>query len=164
VVWSSDDGLSLVKSKKEKTTMRINRLISMFACTIALLISTCPTARADHHGELRRDLAWTLNVDNSLAGAETSVTVHYLISRNDEIRISSEEIEIFTIPSGSPDPNAGRVQLLFPKPGRGVRRIIIDVDPPINTSITVNVSQAAAFPADIGPGFGRLVFDVIDAP
>ncbi|MCM3900104.1 MAG: hypothetical protein ND866_00200 [Pyrinomonadaceae bacterium] len=143
---------------------RINRLISTFACTLALLISTCPPAQADHQGELRRDLAWNLNVDNSSASAKTSVTVHYLISRNDEIEISREEIEIFTIPSGSPDPNAGRVQLRFPKPGRGVRRIIIDVDPPINTSITVNVSQFAAFPADIGPGFGRLVFDIIDGP
>ena len=131
--------------------MRINRLIFTFACTIALLISTCPTTQAEFKGQLRRDLDWSLNVDNSSTTGATAITVYFLGSRGGDI-------EFRTVPGGD------RVQLFFPKPGRGVRRIIIDVDPPSNQTIPVDLSQ----PPFIGSifetvvGRGHLVFDVVD--
>jgi len=131
------------------------RMICTLA-TLAMLIWTCPPAQAESLGELRRNLAWHINVDNSLAGGpKTFVTVHYLIGRSDENEISRDEIEIGSVDAGA------RTQLIFSTPGRGVRRILVEVDAPLNTPVTVNVSQAAAYLADI-TGYGRLVFDVVD--
>ena len=132
----------------------LNKLTCIVA-VLAMLIWTCPTAQAEYFGELRRDIDWHLNLDNSLSGGKTSVTVHYLIGRSGEKEISRDQIEIGSVDAGA------RTQLIFSKPGRGVRRMIIEVDGPINTEITVNVSQIAAFPADIF-GRGSLVFDIVN--
>jgi len=58
-------------------------------CTIAafaMLIWTGPPAQAEYKGELRRDIEWFLNVDNSAAAGITAVTVHYLIGKSGERR------------------------------------------------------------------------------
>ena len=119
---------------------------------LAMLIWECPPAQAEYQGELRRDLDLVLNVDNSSAASRTAVTVHYLSSGRDENEISRDEIEIRLVPAG------GRVQFVFSKPGRGVRRIIVDVDAPKSTTIDVDF---AGFPERI-EGHGHLVFDVVD--
>lgn len=133
--------------------MRLKRLISTFACTFALLISTCPTVHAEFKGQMRRDLDWSLNVDNSSTTGGTAITVYYLGSRGGDI-------EFRTVPGGD------RVQLFFPKPGRGVRRIIIEVDPPNNHTIPVDLSQPPYIGsiAETVVGRGHLVFDVVDVP
>jgi hypothetical protein len=133
----------------------MKRMICTLAA-LAMLIWPCPPARAESLGELRRGIAWQINVDNSLAGGpKTFVTVHYLIGKSDENGISRDEIEIGSVDAGA------RTQLIFSKPGRGVIRIIIEVDGPLNTAVKVNVTQNGAFPADI-VGRGTLVFDVVD--
>jgi hypothetical protein len=127
-------------------------------CTLtllAMLIWTCTPAHAEYQGELLRDLAWQINVDNSEAGGKTAVTVHYLSGRSGEKEISRNEIEIGLVAAGA------RTQLVFSTLGKGISRIIVEVDAPLNTHITVNVSQAASYPADI-VGYGRLVFNVVD--
>jgi hypothetical protein len=134
--------------------MMMKRMICTLA-SFAMLIGTCPPAQAEYLGELRRDIDWVINVDNSLAGGRTSMTVHYLIGRRDEKEINRDEIEIGLVEAGA------RTPLIFSKPGRAVRRIIIEVDGPLNTPIKVNVSQNAAYPADLF-GRGTLVFNVVD--
>ena len=128
--------------------------------TVAMLIWMCPPAQAGYLGELRRDIDWQLNVDNSNAAGKSAVTVHYLIGRSGEKEISRDEIEI-----GSVEANA-RTQLIFSKPGRGVRRIIIEVQQSQNASIDVEVTQDGppfprSFPARMEIP-GSLVFDVVD--
>ena len=131
---------------------RISRLISTFASTLVLLISTCPTAQAEFKGQMRRDLEWNLSVDNSSTTGGTAVTVYYLGSTRDDL-------EFRTVPGGD------RVQLSFPKPGRGVKRIIIEVDPPNGQTIPVDLNQPPYIGsiAETVVGRGHLVFDVVDA-
>ena len=133
----------------------MKRLVCTFA-TLGMLIWTCPPARAEWKGELRRDLEWRLAVDNSAVAGPTAVTVHYLIGRPDENEISRDEMEIRSADAGA------RVQFFFSKPGRNVRRIIIEVDGPKGGTIIVVVDQVdRAFPEQI-EGRGTLVFYVVD--
>jgi hypothetical protein len=134
-----------------------------FICTlaaIAMLIWICPPARAEFRGELLRDIDWILNFDNSASAGPTAVTVHYLIGKSGEKEISRDEIEIAAV-----DANA-RTRLIFSTPGRGVRRIIIEVDPPPGGTIDVEVTQSAPFQNSSFPqrfeGPGSMVFDVAD--
>jgi hypothetical protein len=133
-------------------------MLKKMICTLAalaMLIWICPPAQAEYMGELRRDIDWVINVDNSAAGGKTAVNVHYLISRRDENQISRAEIEIGLAAAGA------RTQLIFSKPGRGVRRIIIEVDPPQTATIDVEIVQAQSFPHRF-EGRGCLVFEVVD--
>ena len=132
-------------------------------CTLAvlaMLIWICPPARAEFKGELRRDIEWILIVDNSAAAGPTAVTIHYLIGKSGEKKISRDEIEIAAV-----DANA-RTQLFFSTPGRGVRRMIIEVEPPPGATIDVEVTQSAPFQNSSFPqrfeGPGSMVFDVVD--
>ena len=136
----------------------MKRTICAFTA-LAVLMWTCPPVQADYRGELRRDIDWQFNVDNSAVAGKTAVTVHYLIGRSGEKEITRDDIEIGLVAAGA------RTQLIFSKPGRGVRRIIIEVHPPMNGTIDVEVSQgppfASSFPARIEMP-GSLVFDVVD--
>ena len=60
---------------------------------------------------------------------------------------------------GNDDEENDRVQFVFSKPERGVRRIIVEVDPPSNSTV-IDV-DFAGFPERI-EGFERMVFDVVD--
>jgi hypothetical protein len=136
----------------------MKRIICAFAA-LAMLILTCPLARADYLGELRRDIDWQLNVDNSSSPGKTAVTVHYLIGRSGEKEISRDEIEIGSVEAGA------RTQLIFSNPGRGVRRIIIELQQGQNLTIDVEVTQGGSFPRSFPHRFevpGNLVFDVVD--
>lgn len=121
-----------------------------------MLIWTCPPARAEYKGELRRDIEWFLNVDNSAAAGITAVTVHYLIGKSGEKEMSRDEIEIAVVTANA------RTQLTFSKPGRGVRRIIIEVDPPPGGTIDVEIAtQNTSFPHHVEVR-SSLVCDVVD--
>jgi hypothetical protein len=96
--------------------------------------------------------AWMLEIAS--ASSDTmAVTVYYLGS-------GLQVIEIMTVPA------AETVQRVFAKPRRGVRRIVIEVDPPANGLLfgqaTARIVQGAdQFNDDIaGLDDARLVFDV----
>lgn len=138
-------------------------MMKRMICTLAVLAMltwTCPPAWAEYKGELRRDIDWQLNVDNTPNPGKTAVTVHYLIGRIGEKEISRDEIEIALVDAGA------RTQLIFSKPGRGVRRIIIEVDQPIPITIDVEITQSAPFQNVSYPARmerpGSLVFEVVD--
>ena len=65
----------------------MNRTIFTFACTLAMLIWTCPV-QAEYIFTLQGSQAWALNVDNGqVTSGSTAVTVHYVVGRLDHIRI-----------------------------------------------------------------------------
>ena len=76
---------------------------------LAMLMWTCPPAQAEYLGELRRDVDWQLQVDNSSSAGKTAVTVHYLIGRSGEKEISRDDIEIGLVAGGA------RTQLIYLK-------------------------------------------------
>jgi hypothetical protein len=132
-------------------------------CTLAalaMLIWTCPPAQAEFKGELRRNIHWQVNVDNSANPGPTAVQVHYLIGRSGEKEISRDEIEIALVAANA------RTELIFSTPGRGVRRIIIEVDQAIGVTIDVEITQdGPPFPTSFPHRFespGSLVFEVVD--
>jgi hypothetical protein len=127
-------------------------MIKKLTCALAalaMLIWICPPAQAEFKGVLKSDQDWVLNVDNSASPASpTAITVYYLSSRRDDI-------EILRAPAGA------RIQFPFSAPGRGVRRIIIDVSPAAS-HLTIPVEVATptnSFPQTC-VGESRLVFDV----
>ena len=120
----------------------INRRIATCACAIAALLWVCPPVRAEYKGELLRDLDQTINFDNSASTGKTAITVYYLGSKPGEIE--------FTAAPGA------RVQYIAPKPGKGVTRVIVEVDPPSGATPFVEVS---GHPHTCN-GHTRLVFDV----
>ena len=138
-------------------------MIKRMVCTLAalaMLIWICPPAQAEFRGQLLRDIDWILNFDNSAAAGPTAVTVHYLIGKSGEKEISRDEIEIASVDA------TARTQLIFSTPGRGVRRMIIEVEPPRGATIDVEVTQSAPFQNSSFPqrfeGPGSMVFDVVD--
>jgi hypothetical protein len=114
---------------------------------LAMLIWICPPAQADFKGLLQRDQAGVLSVDNSSTTGATAITVYYLSSRR-------QDIEIFRAPGGA------RIQFLFAAPGRGVGRVIIEVSPPIDQTIPVELLQNGISFFHTSVGDARLVFDV----
>jgi hypothetical protein len=125
-------------------------MLKKLACALAalaMLIGICPPAQADFKGMLNRDQDGVLSVDNSSTTGATAITVYYLSSRR-------EDIEIFRAPGGA------RIQFPFAAPGRGVTRVIIEVSPPINQTIPVELSQNGISFFHTSVGDTRLVFDV----
>jgi len=132
----------------------MKRMICTFA-GLAMLIWMCPPAQAESRGQLLRNLDWELTVDNSSTTGGTAVTVEYLSSKGDESVISRESIEIRLVPGSE------RVRLFFSKPGRGVKRIIVEVDAPAGATIPVDIIQNGSMAVTI-QGYGRLVFEAVD--
>ena len=85
-------------------------------------------------------------VNNNAVGGNTAVTVFYL-GRN------PPDPTIITVPA------IATVQYPFPKPGRGVKRIIVAVHPPKGATVPVEVTQLGSFP-ETCVGDTDLVFDV----
>ena len=131
----------------------MKRMICTFA-VLAMLVWTCPPAQAKFMGTLQRDQDWLIHFDNSSSCCGTGMTVYYLGNG----RVLG--LEIFTVP-GISDESQGRVEYAFSKPGRGVGRIIIEVDPGSDAlDIPVEINQiGSSFTATLH-GSGRLVFDV----
>lgn len=98
--------------------------LTCIVAVLAMLIWSCPTVQADFKGILKWDQDGVISVDNSSTTGATAITVYYLSSRR-------EDIEIFRAPGGA------RIQFPFAAPGRGVRRVIIELSPPINQTIPV---------------------------
>lgn len=124
---------------------RLKRLVPTFACTLAVLIWTCAPVQAEFKGTLQRDQDWTLNVDNGATGGTTAVTVFYL-GRSDE-----SEFRTVLVGEG--------VSLAFSKPGRGVRRIIVEVNPPRGQLVPVELVQGQSY-TWMSEGDSRVVFNV----
>jgi hypothetical protein len=114
---------------------------------LAMLIWICPPAQADFKGILKVDQDGVITVDNSSTTGATAITVYYLSSRR-------EDIEFLRAPGGA------RIQFPFAAPARGVRRVIIEVIPPINQTIPVELSQNGITFNHTSVGDTRLVFDV----
>ena len=121
--------------------------LTCIVAVLAMLIWSCPTVQADFKGILKSDQDGVISVDNSSTTGATAITVYYLSSRR-------EDLEIFRAPGGA------RIQFPFAAPGRGVRRVIIEVSPPINQTIPVELSQNGITFFHTSVGDTRLVFDV----
>ena len=123
----------------------MKRRIATCACALAALIWICASVQAEYKGELPRDHDITINFDNSAVSGKTAITVFYLGNRPDEIE--------FTAPAGA------RVSYVAPKPGKGVTRVIVQVDPPTNGAPSIEVASNASFVHNC-LGHTVLVFDV----
>jgi len=134
---------------------RMTRLTYILAALAMVMMTTIP-AQAEFKGTLQRDQDWLLEINNESPDS-TTATVYYL-GKNLEV------IEILTVSA------AETIQQTIPKPGRGVRRAIVEVDPTFNPSgnygAIVRVVQGApnftsrCISTREGDTF-RLVFDVV---
>ena len=115
-------------------------------CALAVLMLTCSPAQALFMGTLQRE-AWMLEIA-SASPDTTAVTVYYLGN-------GLQVMEIISVPAGD------TVQQVFAKPGKNVRRIIIEVDAPAGATIPVDIIQNGSIAVTI-QGYGRLVFEVVD--
>ena len=121
-------------------------------CALAVLMLTCSPAQALFMGTLQRE-AWTLEIASASPDGTTAATVYYLGNR-------LQVVEIMSVPAGD------TVQQVFTKPGKNVRRIIIEVDPPTNGALfgqaTARIVQGADQFIDVISDLhdARLVFDV----
>jgi hypothetical protein len=120
-------------------------------CALAVLMLTCSPAQALFMGTLQRE-AWMLEIA-SASPDTTAATVYYLGN-------GLQVVEIMSVPAG------GTVQQVFAKPGKNVRRIIIEVDPSTNGALfgqaTARIVQGADQFIDVISALhdARLVFDV----
>ena len=125
---------------------------------LAILVLSSGPAHAASKGSMQRDV-WSLELDNTAVDA-TTMTVYYMGKR-------LQVVSLITVPGGV----QGFSQSM-PKPGKGIRRVIIDVDPPDNGRVTARINQGAivAVSEDLGSVAGgpgqsyRLVFDVAGPP
>ena len=130
--------------------------------TLALVMATSIPARAEFKGTFQRDVPWMLEI-TSASFDNITATVCYL-GRNLEV------IELVTVQPGT------TVQVNIPKPGRGVRRVVVDVDLPFPESLTeppvsfarIRMVQGGLSFIDVitssGPGdTHRFVFNVVDS-
>src|SRR5262245_44165645 len=108
----------------------MKRRMATCLCSLTALIWICAPALAEYKRELPRDHDITINFDNSAVSGKTAITVFYLGNRPDEIE--------FTAPPGA------RVSYVAPKPGKGVTRVIVQVDPPTNGTPSIEVASNAS--------------------
>jgi hypothetical protein len=133
---------------------RIKRIISTFACALAVLIWTCIPAQAGFYGTLQRDQPYQIEIDNTsnASGDTAAVTVFYLSERR------VVDFEIITIPGGE------LVGLEF-SIAKGTRRIIIELDAspglPTTRGVPLKVIQGLGTTFnDSGIGGARMVINV----
>ncbi len=123
-------------------------------CTLAalaLVMAISIPASAEFKGTLQRNQPWLLEIVSGSVDP-ISATVYYL-GRDVEV------VEIVTVPAGEV------FHRNIPKPGRGVRRVVVDVDPVFQGTFAIRVNQGAGV---FGTGFEsfregdtfRWVFDV----
>lgn len=123
----------------------MKRQIARYSCVLTALLWICAPTRAEYKGELPGDHDITINFDNSAVAGKSAITVYYLGNKPDEIE--------FTAPAGA------RVSYVAPKPGKGVTRLIVQVDPPTTGAPSIEVVSNASFPHNC-LGHTVLVFDV----
>ena len=97
-------------------------------CALAVLVLAYNPAQAEFKGTLQRNQAWLLEIASASTGV-TAVTVYYLERRFDVI----ETVSV---------PPALTVQRTF-SIGRGVTRIIVEVDPIFGGQVNLRIVQGA---------------------
>jgi hypothetical protein len=120
--------------------------IKMFVCMLAsfaVIVSAYAPTRADYGGRLPRDQDWTMEIQN-VTNSTTTFTVYYVDRRGLDV------IATRTVVGTAPTPET------FPKPGRDVRRVIIDIDPTTGAPTNFRMNNGAAIQIEDGK---RLVFD-----
>jgi hypothetical protein len=122
-----------------------------------------PSGRAEYIDQfpLVRSMPFVANVDSS-GGSTALITVRYVGPKLDELggRRLEEVAEIARIPPGQ------RVSVTFPRPGKGVKLAIIEVDTFGNNFASVEIKQGANAVIRGTPpvsSFFRMVFDVVGA-
>ena len=112
--------------------------------TLAMVMCTYIPARAEFGGRLSSNQEFTVVITNTSA-TTTVVTIYYIDKRGLDV------VGMMTVSGTDP------VLETFPKPGRDVRRVIIQVDPSPaqQVKLTLNQSAPQTFEAGI-----QLVFDV----
>ena len=113
--------------------------------TLALVMCTYIPARAEFGGRLPRTEDLTITITNT-AATTTLVTIYYLDKRGIDV--------VGTMTATGTDPTLET----FPKPGKGVRRVIIQVDPSPGTQTKLTLNATA--PQTIEAGI-QLVFDLV---
>lgn len=122
----------------------MKKLICALA-TLAMVMCTHVPARAEFIGTLPSDQDWTIEITNA-TNSTTAETVYYVDKRGLDV------IETLTVIGTDP------VQKTLPKPGNGVRRIIIQVDLSGGTQTTIRINQGAPITIDAST---QLVLDVV---
>jgi hypothetical protein len=100
---------------------RMKRLIATYACALAVLVWTCAPVRAETFGTLAHDQDWTLQVTNS-TNDYGAVRVYY-------VGRALDVIDVFTVPASTAQGNSV-VERTLPAPGKRVKQVVIEVDPP----------------------------------
>ncbi len=101
-------------------------------------------------GKLKQATAYTINVDNATNGqAETSVTI-VKINRRDNIAAAETE----TVAAGARVSFTGMA-------GARIDRLIVEVHPPPNGTVIVDVRQAATTYSDTFVGDRDFVFNLV---
>jgi hypothetical protein len=113
--------------------------------TLALVMCTYIPAHAEWLGKLPRDQEFTIEITNAVAST-TAVTIYYVDRRGLDV------IATMTVIGTNP------TQETLPKPGQGVRRVIIQVDPTPGHQAQLRLNQGA--PITIEAGI-QLVLDVV---
>jgi hypothetical protein len=113
--------------------------------TLALVMCTYIPARAEWIGRLPRDQEFTIEITNAVAST-TAVTIYYVDRRGLDV------IATMTVIGTNP------TQETLPKPGQGVRRVNIQVDPTPGHQVQLRLNQGA--PITIEAGI-QLVLDVV---
>lgn len=112
---------------------------------LVMVMFTCSPVWAEYAGTLQRDQPFTVSI-TSASTDTVAVTVYYLDNRG------TANIEFMSVSE-----SGVQVQQEFPRPGKGVRRVIIEVDPPSGGTASLRIDQ---FPPVNVDGSVRIVFDV----
>lgn len=128
---------------------RMNRLISTFACALAVLSWTCAPVQAQTMGSLVRTQTFKLEVANtSTALIRGAVTVYWLKPG----AVLDVELLGATIPA---------VDVEIP---RRATRVIYAVSPAPQSSILFKVSQGSTVVEETVSQDTTFVFEIVDAP
>ena len=112
--------------------------------TLALVLCTYVPARAEYQGTLPNDQDWTLTITNT-SNDRCAVRVYY-------VGRALDVIDVRTVPS-----QTASTQTL-PAPGKRVKTIVIEVDPPTGGRSIASINGGAGLTIE-GPA--RLVFEVL---
>lgn len=128
---------------------RMNRLISAFACALALLVWTCAPAQGKTMGKLVRTQTFKLEIaDTSTSLVRGAVTVYWLKPGG----ILDVELLGATIPA---------VDVEIP---RRATRVIYAVSPAPQSSVLFKVSQGPTAVEETVSEDTTFVFEIVDAP
>lgn len=135
-----------MNAKREERLMKT--LIPAIAA-LALLLTSCDPAQATYMGTAYSDQPLSLMIQNA-SGDRLAVTVYYLGSRQTVVALES-------VPAATAmAPGAGSFS--FPNPGKGVRRIVVEIDVPVGGRIATTINALPSINAD---GDARYVLDVV---